>query len=114
MVRDRLVDPQQQDPAGRAATRAQLESVTTSLNRIADAAPGDEAVAAANVVAEHLRALSFAQEAGDLLRSGQVPPTAEQLVQADQSSRLQLTQLDEAIHNLRAQVSPASSEPSAS
>jgi len=106
MVRGRLADPQLNAPADRAATSQQLQSVTTSLNRIADSAPSAEATAAANAVAENMRSLSFAQEAADLLRSGPVPPTAEQLVQADQTSRTQLAQLDIAIASLQAHVEP--------
>lgn len=107
LVRDRLVGPQPQDPAGRAATTEQLQSITGSLARIADSAPSDEATAAANVVGENLRGLSFALEAADLLRSGPVAPTGEQLAQADQTSRTQLGQLDAAIAGLRAHVEPA-------
>ncbi len=104
MVRDRLMSGQATDPAGRAATGQQLESVTSSLNRIAGDAPDEEATAAANAVAENLRALSFAQEAAGLLRSGTVPPTGEQLAQADQTSRTQLARLDASIAQLRAQA----------
>jgi hypothetical protein len=111
MVRDRLADPQRHGPADRAATSQQLQSVTTSLNRIASSAPSDEAAAAANAVAENMRSLSFAEEAADLLRSGPVPPTAEQLAQADQTSRTQLTQLDVAITGLQAHLEPNASAP---
>jgi hypothetical protein len=104
MVRDRLAGAQQRDPAERAAINEQLESVTSSLTRVAGSAPTDEAATAANVLSENLRGLSFAQEASDLLRSGPVPPSGEQLARADQASRAQLAQLDAALAGLRAQV----------
>jgi hypothetical protein len=107
MVRDRLAGAQQRDPAERAAINEQLESVTSSLTRIANSAPTDEAAAAANVLGENLRGFSFAQEASDLLRSGPVPPSGEQLARADQASRTQLAQLDAALDGLRAQVGQA-------
>lgn len=105
IVRGRLVGAQQENPAERYATSEQLQSVTVSLTRIAGSAPSDEATTAANVVAENLRGLSFAQEAASLLRTGPVPPTADQLAQADHTSRTQLSQLDAAIASLRAAVS---------
>jgi hypothetical protein len=107
MVRDRLVGAQQPDPAGRAAITDQLQSVTSSLTRVAKSAPTDEATAAANAVSENLRGLSFAQEASDLLRSGPAAPSGEQLAKADQDSRTQLAQLDAAIAGLRAQMGQA-------
>ena len=91
-----------------------LRALGLSLNRIAESAPSDEATAAVNVVAENLRGLSFAQEAADLLRSGPMSPTGDQLALADQTSRTQLTQLDAAIAGLRAQVEPAEESPPAS
>ena len=107
MVRDRLVGAQSQDPAGRAAITEQLQSVTSSLARVANSAPTDELTAAANAVGENLRGLSFAQEASDLLRSGTAAPSGEQLARADQDSRTQLAQLDAAIATLRAQIERA-------
>jgi hypothetical protein len=112
IVRDRLADPRLQDPSGRAGTRELVQSVTGSLNRIADSAPSDEAAAAVNAVTENLRGLSFAQEADELLRSGPVPPTGDQLAQADQAARMQLVQLDLAIAGLQAQTEPGIGEPS--
>ena len=111
MVRNRLADPEHQEPADRAAISQQLQSVTTSLNRIAASAPNEEAAAAADAVAENIRGFSFALEAANLLRNGPASPTAEQLVQADQSSRTQLAQLDVAITGLQAQVEPARDAP---
>ena len=67
--------------------------------------------AAANAVAENLRALSFAAEAAGLLRSGPVPPTGEQLAQADQTSRTQLARLDASIATLRAQAGSSADGP---
>ncbi len=107
MVRDRLAGAQQRDPAERAAINEQLESVTASLTNVANSAPGEEAATAANVLSENLRGLSFAQEASDLLRSGSVPPSGEQLARADQASRAQLAQLDAALDVMRAQVKQA-------
>ena len=107
MVRDRLVGAQSQDPAGRAAITEQLQSVTSSLARVANSAPSDELTAAANAVGENLRGLSFAQEASDLLRSGTAAPSGQQLARADQDSRTQLAQLDAAIATLRAQIERA-------
>jgi hypothetical protein len=104
MVRDRLAGAQQRDPAERAAINEQLESVTSSLTGVENSAPTDEAATAANVLGENLRGLSFAQEASDLLRSGPVPPSGEQLARADQASRAQLAQLDAALDGLRALV----------
>ena len=107
MVRDRLVGAQSQDPAGRAAITEQLQSVTSSLARVANSAPTDELKAAANAVGENLRGLSFAQEASDLLRNGTAAPSGQQLARADQDSRTQLAQLDAAIAGLRAQMERA-------
>ena len=107
MVRDRLVGAPQPDPAGRAAISEQLQSVTSSLTRVANSAPTDEFSAAANAVSENLRGLSFAQEASDLLRSGPAAPSGEQLAKADQDTRTQLAQLDAAIAGLRAQMGQA-------
>lgn len=107
MVRDRLAGAQQQDPAARAAITEQLQSVTSSLTRVANSAPTDESTAAANVVSENLRGLSFAQEASDLLRSGPVAPSGEQLARADQALRTQLAQLDAAIARMRVQMEQA-------
>lgn len=104
MVRDRLVGGQHQTSAERSATSEQLQSVTTSLTRIANSAPSEEGRTAADVVAENLRGLSFAWEGASLLRTGPVPPTADQLAAADLTSRTQLSQLDAAVAGLRAQL----------
>jgi hypothetical protein len=107
MIRDRLVGVQYQDPAGRAAMTEQLQSVTSSLTRVANSAPTEELTAAAHAVSENLRGLSFAQEASDLLRTGPVAPSGEQLARADEASRTQLAQLDAALASLKEQMGPA-------
>jgi hypothetical protein len=108
MIRDRLVTAQGQDSAGRSAINEQLQSVTSSLARVANSAPTEELTAAANAVGENLRGLSFAQEASDLLRAGPTAPSGEQLARADEASRTQLTRLDAAMASLRAQMGPGS------
>jgi len=104
LTRTLLLSGAAHDPASRQSLSEQLERVTTGLQRVADSAPGEEAQRAATSVAEGLRGLAFAVEAERLMHESAYAPTGEQLAQADQGRRSQVTQLDGALSSLRDQI----------
>jgi hypothetical protein len=89
LARDLLTgeDPSTEDEVRRQSVKRQVEDAAEALTRAAQSAPDNVARDAASSSAEALRGLGYAYEADRLLRTGIRPPTADELVQADQSRR---------------------------
>lgn len=110
-ARDLLLSSAGQDPAAQPSVRDQLEGVTGALDRSATSAPDQPTKTATITVAEALRSLAFALEAGQLLRSGTNVPTGEELAHADQGWRTEAAELDAALVILRDRIGLPAAKP---
>jgi hypothetical protein len=104
-ARDLLVgESAQSDPAVHESIRANVGEAAGMLDRVSANAPDDEARTSSHDAAEQLRGLLFAIEAQRLLPTGRVPPTADQLAQADQQRRQRESDLAGALIRLRRRI----------
>jgi hypothetical protein len=94
------------DPAHWQAVRAQVEQAAQALERSSVSAPTEEGGRAATTTAETLRGLFFALDSDRLLRDGAIPPTPEQLVQADAVTRARRADVEHALAQLEYLVRP--------
>lgn len=94
------------DPAHWQAVRDQVEQAAQALERSSVSAPTEEGGRAATTTAETLRGLFFALDSDRLLRDGAVPPTTEQLVQADAVTRARRSDVDNTLAQLEFLVRP--------
>ena len=94
------------DAAHWQAVRAQVEQAAQALDRSSVSAPTEEGGRAATTTAETLRGLFFALDSDRLLRDGAVPPTTEQLVQADAVTRARRADVENALAQLEYLVRP--------
>jgi hypothetical protein len=94
------------DPAHWQAVREQVEQAAQALDRSSVSAPTEEGGRAARTSAETLRGLFFALDSDRLLRNGPLPPTTEQLVQADAVTRARRDDVDSALGQLEYLVRP--------
>jgi hypothetical protein len=88
------------------SVRDSVERAAAGLDRVAASAPTDEAKRAGSRAAESLRALLFALESDQLLRSAPVSPTGEQLAQSDAVCRERRADAGAAIRQLDGLVRP--------
>jgi hypothetical protein len=106
-ARELLGDPESRTtPEGRESVDGHVERAAQALDQLVTTAPDDASRLAATTTATSLRALMFSLEAERLLRSGAQAPTADQLVQADDTHRSRSRELDAALDRLAAQVGP--------
>jgi hypothetical protein len=96
------------DAQRRASVAAQVDDAVDGLERAAASAPDEATRAMTERSADSLRGLAFAVEADHLMRSGGDHPTGEQLAAADQARRNRIAELDVALRELKAAVSPPS------
>ncbi len=94
------------DPQRRADVNAQVDEAVAALERAAASAPDDASRALCSRCGECLRGLAFAVEADYLLRSGGGHPTGDQLAAADAARRSRSAELDVALRDLKAAVTP--------
>ena len=107
LARDLVLSQTEHDDAQRrASVAAQVDDAVDGLERAAASAPDDATRALSERSAESLRGLAFAVEADHLMRSGGERPTGEQLAAADQARRHRKAELDAALAELKAAVSP--------
>ena len=107
LARDLVLSQTENDDAQRRASVAtQVDDAVDGLERAAASAPDDATRALSERTAESLRGLAFAVEADHLMRSGGERPTGEQLAAADQARRHRGAELDAALAELKASVSP--------
>jgi hypothetical protein len=83
-----------------------VDEALGELERVAAASPDDAGRALSTRCADSLRGLAFAVEAEHLMRSGGEHPTGEQLASADAARRHRSAELDAALRNLKAEVTP--------
>ncbi len=100
LVRDLMVDGAR-DPQQQSQITARVQDVAANADVAASTTSDPAARNAAMDVAASLREFAFANEAQDLLRKAETPPTAEQLTRADETRRARLADLDSAIERLR-------------
>jgi hypothetical protein len=74
------------------------------LEVAAGQAPKPELAAATTQTATALRNATFALESARLMEDGTPPPTAEQLAEADTTTRLRRSELDAALERLQSLV----------
>ena len=96
------------DPQRRASVGVQVDEAVDGLERCADSAPDDITRGMCTRSSESLRGLAFAVEADHLLRSGGEHPTGEQLAAADAARRNRAAELEGALMELKAAVTPPS------
>jgi hypothetical protein len=94
------------DPQRRADVGVQVDEAVAALERAAASAPDEVNRTLCTRCAESLRGLAFAVEADYLLRSGGGHPTGEQLAAADAARRNRSAELDAALRNLKAAITP--------
>ena len=94
------------DPQRRADVGVQVDEAVAALERAAASAPDEAGRALCSRCGECLRGLAFAVEADYLLRSGGGHPTGDQLAAADTARRNRSAELDAALRDLKATVSP--------
>jgi hypothetical protein len=94
------------DAQHRASVAAQVDNAVEGLERAAESAPDDAHRALCERCAESLRGLAFAVESDHLMRSGGEHPTGQQLAEADQARRNRDAELDAALEDLKAAVTP--------
>jgi hypothetical protein len=94
------------DQQRRASVGVQVEEAVDGLERAAASAPDETSAALSTRTAESLRGLAFAVEADHLLRSGGEHPTGQQLASADAARRNRSAELDVALRELKAAVTP--------
>ena len=94
------------DPQRRADVSVQVDQAVAALERAADSAPDEASHALCSRCAESLRGLAFAVEADHLLRSGGGHPTGDQLAAADAARRNRSAELDAALRDLKAAITP--------
>ena len=82
------------------AVRQRVDEASAALDRVAVAAPDDDARMRTNNVGQALRGLDFAHEAERLLRAAPQAPTGQQLADADQVRRSRAADLERAIARL--------------
>ena len=108
-VRDLLQDPATRATTeGRESVDSQVSRAEATLDQLMTTAPDDVSRIATSTTASSLRGLLFAVEAERLLNSGDSPPTADQLVDADEAHRTRSRDLDAALHRLSALIDPES------
>ncbi len=88
----------------RSSVSLQVDKAARALEQTARQAPEPDTAEVANAVATNLRGLAFAIEAERLLRQGQVPPTGEQLAQADEARRSRSAELNSSLAQLSARL----------
>ena len=96
------------DQQRRASVGVQVDEAVDGLERCADSAPDDITRGMCTRCAESLRGLAFAVEADHLMRSGGEHPTGEQLAAADAARRNRAAELEGALMELKAAVTPPS------
>jgi hypothetical protein len=101
MLQGEAKPDQPEDGTRHAAVRTNVEQVAGRFEQLAAQAPNDESQRAAASVSTSLRGYLFALEAERLLRGAPTPPTAEQLLAADEARRARSTELDTALTDLR-------------
>ena len=84
----------------------QVDQAVAALERAADSAPDEASHALCSRCAESLRGLAFAVEADHLMRSGGGHPTGDQLAAADAARRNRSAELDAALRDLKAAITP--------
>ena len=98
------------DADGRPATPGRRQRAGRrggcGLERAAASAPDEARRALCSRCAESLRGLAFAVEADHLLRSGGGHPTGDQLAAADAARRSRSAELDVALRDLKAAITP--------
>jgi hypothetical protein len=94
------------DQQRRASVGVQVDEAVDGLERAAASAPDESSKALTTRTAESLRGLAFAVEADHLLRSGGEHPTGQQLASADAARRNRSAELDVALGELKAAVTP--------
>jgi hypothetical protein len=97
------------DAQHRASVAAQVDDAVEGLERAARSAPDDDKRGLCERCAGSLRGLAFAVEADYLMRSGGEHPTGQQLAEADQARRNRSAELDAALAELKAAVTPRKS-----
>jgi cytochrome c1 len=105
-----LSQTESDDAQRRASVAAQVDDAVDGLERAAASAPDDTTRGLCARCADSLRGLAFAVEADYLMRSGGEHPTGEQLAAADQARRNRTAELDAALRELKAAITPASTE----
>jgi hypothetical protein len=95
------------DTQHRASVTLQVDQAAQSLERAASSAPDESLAALCTRSAESLRGLAFAIEADHLMRSGGQQPTGDQLASADAAQRGRRAELETALRELRAAVTPS-------
>ena len=109
LARDLVVSQTEaDDQQRRASVGVQVDEAVDGLERCADSAPDDITRGMCTRSAESLRGLAFAVEADHLMRSGGEHPTGEQLAAADAARRNRAAELEGALMELRAAVTPPS------
>ena len=103
-----LSQTEHDDAQRRASVAAQVDDAVEGLERAAASAPDDTARGLCVRCADSLRGLAFAVEADYLMRSGGEHPSGEQLAAADQARRHRTAELDAALQELKAAVTPPS------
>jgi len=92
------------DPNLRAAVEVQVEKAAVALERVARAAPDQQAAGLATEAAGSLRGLAFAVEADRLLHQGASAPTGVQLAEADEARRARNSELSAALSRLSTRI----------
>jgi hypothetical protein len=87
-----------------------VDEAVDALERCADSAPDDITRGMCTRCAEGLRGLAFAVEADHLMRSGGEHPTGGQLAAADAARRNRAAELEGALMELKAAVTPPSAK----
>jgi hypothetical protein len=98
------------DQQRRASVGVQVDEAVDGLERCADSAPDDITRGMCTRCAEGLRGLAFAVEADHLMRSGGEHPTGGQLAAADAARRNRAAELEGALMELKAAVTPPSAK----
>ena len=94
------------DRQRRAQVSVQVDEAAEALERAAASAPDPSHGALCTRCATSLRGLAFAVEADHLMRSGGQTPTGEQLASADAARRNRTAELQTALQELKAVVTP--------
>jgi len=90
----------------RADVGVQVDDAVGGLERGAASAPDDVRRGLCQRCADSLRGLAFAVESDYLMRSGGDHPTGQQLAAADQARRNRSAELNSALADLKAEVTP--------
>jgi Zn-dependent oligopeptidase len=110
LVRDMLASEAQpgapEEVTRVAAVRDNVERVATRFDGLASSAPTDNMRRSSTSVASSLRGYFFALEAEQLLHGAPTTPTADQLAAADATKRTRAGDLEAAVADIRAYVSP--------